>query len=180
MSRIGRLPISVPDSVDVTVQKNMVRVQGPKGKLERSFHPEMQIVLEDGIIKVARPTDQRHHRALHGLTRSLLKNMVVGVSEGFTRVLEIVGVGYRAELQGDSLKLSLGFSHPVVIDPPDNVEFSVEQRRKLITISGIDKQVVGQLAADIRRLRPPEPYKGKGVRYEGEYVRRKAGKAGKV
>jgi large subunit ribosomal protein L6 len=140
----------------------------------------MRIGLADGQLEVSRPTDQRHHRALHGLTRALLNNMVVGVSQGFEKVLEIVGVGYRAEMQGESLKLSLGFSHLVVVEPPENVKFSIEPRVKRITISGIDNEVVGQLAADIRKLRPPEPYKGKGVRYLGEHVRRKAGKAGKV
>jgi len=146
----------------------------------RTFHPDISVKLSDGQLRVSRPTDQRHHRSLHGLSRALLNNMVVGVSEGFEKVLEVVGVGYRAELQGDSLSLSLGFSHPVVIDPPKDVEFSVEARTKRITIRGIDKEIVGQLAADIRKLRPPEPYKGKGVRYLGEHVRRKAGKAGKA
>lgn len=180
MSRIGRLPIQIPDGVQVTINEPRVRVKGPKGELERSFHPDMRVELMGNEMQVNRPTDQRHHRALHGLTRSLLNNMVVGVSDGFEKVLEIVGVGYRAEMQGDSLKLNLGFSHPVVIDPPDDVSFEIETRRKLITIRGIDKEIVGQLAADIRKLRPPEPYKGKGVRYLGEYVRRKAGKAGKA
>jgi large subunit ribosomal protein L6 len=140
----------------------------------------MVVGLENDQLQVSRPTDQRHHRALHGLTRALLNNMVLGVSQGFEKVLEIVGVGYRAEMQGESLKLSLGFSHPVVVDPPEGVTFSIEPRAKRIIINGIDKEVVGQLAADIRKLRPPEPYKGKGVRYLGEHVRRKAGKAGKV
>jgi large subunit ribosomal protein L6 len=180
MSRIGRLPIPMPKGVEIIMNNNLVRVKGPKGELEREMHPDISIQVKDDQVIVSRPTDQRHHRALHGLTRSLLNNMVVGVSSGFNKVLEVVGVGYRAEMQGDSLLLSLGFSHPVIIDPPENVEFSIEPRRKLITISGIDKEVVGQLAADIRKLRPPEPYKGKGIRYQGEYVRRKAGKAGKV
>lgn len=180
MSRIGRLPIPVPSGVEVTVDGPQVHVKGPKGELGRTFHPAMRIGLADGQLEVSRPTDQRHHRALHGLTRALLNNMVMGVSQGFEKVLEIVGVGYRAEMQGESLKLSLGFSHSVVVEPPEDVKFSIEPRVKRITISGIDKEVVGQLAADIRKLRPPEPYKGKGVRYLGEYVRRKAGKAGKV
>jgi large subunit ribosomal protein L6 len=166
--------------VQAVIDQSHVRVTGPKGELERAFDPDMRIELADGQLWVRRPTDQRHHRALHGLTRALLNNMVVGVSQGFERVLEIVGVGYRAEMQGGSLKLSLGFSHLIVVDPPENVKFEIEPRRKQIRISGIDKEVVGQLAADIRRLRPPEPYKGKGVRYLGEHVRRKAGKAGKV
>ena len=180
MSRIGRAPIPVPDGVQVTINKTQVRVKGPKGELERSFHPDMRIGLEDGVLQVSRPTDQRHHRALHGLTRALLNNMVVGVSSGFEKVLEVVGVGYRPEMQGDNLSLNLGFSHPVVIEPPADVSFTIDARRKTIAINGIDKEVVGQLAADIRKLRPPEPYKGKGVRYLGEKVRRKAGKAGKV
>ncbi|MEN8097488.1 MAG: 50S ribosomal protein L6 [Chloroflexota bacterium] len=180
MSRIGLMPISIPDGVTVKMKGTSVLVKGPKGELKRSFHPDMKVKLEDGELRVARPSDQRHHRALHGLTRALLNNMVTGVSQGFEKTLEVVGVGYRAEIQGSDLKLSLGFSHPVIIEPPDAVSFSVEPRKKLITISGTDKEVVGQLAADIRKLRPPEPYKGKGVRYLGEYVRRKAGKAGKV
>jgi large subunit ribosomal protein L6 len=180
MSRIGRLPIPIPSGVEISQNKNLVRVKGPKGELEQAMHPDMVIQVDNDQVIISRPTDQRNHRSLHGLTRALINNMVVGVSTGFNKVLEVVGVGYRAEMQGDSLLLNLGFSHPVVIDPPENVEFSIETRRKLITISGIDKQVVGQLAADIRKLRPPEPYKGKGIRYQGEYVRRKAGKAGKV
>ncbi len=180
MSRIGRSPIPVPDGVKVAISGARVQVQGPKGQLERTFHSDMRIELSDGQLLVRRPTDQRQHRALHGLTRSLLNNMVVGVSQGFERVLEIVGVGYRAEMEGESLRLSLGFSHPVVVDPPEGITFAIEPRRKHITISGIDKEAVGQLAADIRGLRPPEPYKGKGVRYLGEHVRRKAGKAGKA
>ena len=180
MSRIGRMPIPVPAGVEVKINGPQVGVKGPKGELSRSFHPDISIDLTDGELLVNRPTDQRHHRALHGLSRALLNNMVLGVSQGFEKVLEIVGVGYRAEMQDKSLKLSLGFSHPVLVDPPADVEFSIEPRVKRVTISGIDKEVVGQLAADIRKLRPPEPYKGKGVRYLGEHVRRKAGKAGKV
>ncbi len=180
MSRIGKQPVPVPDKVQVTLKGSNIRVKGPKGELERAFHPDIKIEMVENQLEITRPTDQRHHRALHGLTRALLNNMVVGVCDGFEKVLEVVGVGYRPEMQGSSLKLSLGFSHPVVIDPPANIQFEVEPRRKLITIQGIDKEVVGQIAADIRKLRPPEPYKGKGVRYLGEYVRRKAGKAGKV
>lgn len=180
MSRIGRLPIPMPHGVEVTVDKNLVRVKGPKGEIEREIHPDMSVVFEDNQIKISRPSDQRHHRSLHGLTRSLVSNMVVGVSTGFDKVLEVVGVGYRADMQGSSLLLNLGFSHPVIIEPPENVSFSVEPRRKLIIINGIDKEVIGQIAADIRKLRPPEPYKGKGIRYLDEHVRRKAGKAGKV
>lgn len=180
MSRIGYMPIPVPAGVEISINGPEVRVKGPKGELERSFHPDMHVELTGDQLLVNRPTDQRHHRALHGLTRALLNNMVTGVSQGFEKVLEIVGVGYRAELQGESLKLSLGFSHPVVIDPPYGVSFEVEPRSKRVIIKGIDKEIVGQLAADIRKLRPPEPYKGKGVRYLDEYVRRKAGKAGKA
>jgi large subunit ribosomal protein L6 len=140
----------------------------------------MKIVLEDNEVKVSRPSDQRHHRALHGLTRALINNMVEGVTSGFEKKLEVHGVGYRVELQGQKLALSLGFSHPVQITPPEGISFDVEDRTKVITVSGIDKELVGRVAAEIRAWRPPEPYKGKGIRYVGEYVRRKAGKAGKV
>ena len=180
MSRIGRMPITIPQGVTVDVQKSTVRVKGPKGELSRSFDPDMQISLEDGTLIVQRPTDRRRHRALHGLTRSLLNNMVVGVSEGFVRRLEIQGVGYRAGLQGEDLVLNVGYSHPVVVEPPDGISFQVEKNYREISVSGVDKEMVGEMAARIRRVRPPEPYKGKGIRYEGEYVRRKAGKAGAV
>lgn len=180
MSRIGRMPITVPQGVTVEVNKSTVRVKGPKGELSRSFDPDMQISLEDGTLIVQRPTDRRRHRALHGLTRSLLSNMVVGVSEGFVRRLEIQGVGYRAGLQGEDLVLNVGYSHPVVVEPPDGISFQVEKNYREISVSGVDKEMVGEMAARIRRVRPPEPYKGKGIRYEGEYVRRKAGKAGAV
>jgi large subunit ribosomal protein L6 len=180
VSRIGRQPIPIPDKVQVEIEGSRVTVKGPKGELCRDCHPDMRIELEDGNLVVSRPTDQRQHRALHGLTRALLNNMVVGVTDGFRKVLEIVGVGYRAEMAGDSLIMHLGYSHHIEVKPPANVTFVLEPRVKLITVEGIDKEVVGQVAADIRRLRPPEPYKGKGVRYQGEYVRRKAGKAGKI
>ncbi|HEY67882.1 MAG: 50S ribosomal protein L6 [Chloroflexi bacterium] len=181
MSRIGRMPIPLPEGVKVDIQGNQVTVAGPKGTLSRRFHPDMEIVLEDGQLRVHRPTDQRHHRALHGLTRSLLNNMVIGVTRGFQKQLEIHGVGYRVDLQGDgSLMLQLGFSHTVRIAPPEGIRFEVEPRSKRITVSGIDKELVGRVAAEIRAWRPPEPYKGKGIRYVGEHVRRKAGKAGKV
>ncbi len=181
MSRIGRLPVTLPSGVKVTIDGNRVTVQGPKGKLERTFHPDMTITQEDGALQVTRPTDQRHHRALHGLTRALLNNMVTGVSTGFERILDIVGVGYRAELSGKALQMHLGFSHLVEVAPPTaETTFEVQERGRTIIIRGIDKEVVGQIAAEIRKLRPPEPYKGKGVRYRGEFVRRKAGKAGKA
>jgi large subunit ribosomal protein L6 len=174
------MPITIPQGVTVDVNKSTVRVKGPKGELSRSFDPDMQISLEDGTLIVQRPTDRRRHRALHGLTRSLLNNMVVGVSEGFVRRLEIQGVGYRAGLQGEDLVLNVGYSHPVVVEPPDGISFQVEKNYREISVSGVDKEMVGEMAARIRRVRPPEPYKGKGIRYEGEYVRRKAGKAGAV
>jgi len=181
VSRIGRVPIPLPEGVRVDVQGVQVTVTGPKGSLSREFHPDMEITLEDGQLRVCRPTDQRHHRALHGLTRALLNNMVIGVTQGFQKRLEIHGVGYRVDLQGDgSLLLHLGFSHPVCIVPPEGIQFEVEPRSKQISVHGIDKELVGQVAAEIRAWRPPEPYKGKGVRYIGEYVRRKAGKAGKI
>lgn len=180
MSRIGLKPIPLPDKVQVDIRGSFVKVKGPRGELNRSFHPDMEIALEDGILSVRRPTDQRHHKALHGLTRSLLFNMVNGVSEGYTRTLEIVGTGYRAEMQGENLVLYLGHSHPITIEPPQDVSFEVPRGGRGVIIQGIDKEVVGEIAARIRRQRPPEPYKGKGVRYENERVRRKAGKAGKV
>lgn len=175
MSRIGRQPIAVPDKVDVTLKGQHIRVKGPKGELELDVHPQMSVALEDGELKVTRPTDQPKDRALHGLTRALLANMVEGVTDGFVRTLEIQGVGYRAELKGKSLQLALGFSHPVVFDPPEGVELEVPNQTTIV-VRGPDKQAVGQAAAVIRGFRPPEPYKGKGIRYQGEQVRRKAGK----
>jgi large subunit ribosomal protein L6 len=180
MSRIGKKPITLPDKVQVDVQGNHVTVKGPKGELNRSFHPDMTIELEQGVLQVQRPTDHRTHRALHGLTRSLLANMVTGVSEGYAKVLEIVGTGYRAEKQGEDLILHLGYSHPVEFNAPEGISFEVPRGGRVVTVQGIDKELVGEIAARIRRQRPPEPYKGKGVRYQGEYVRRKAGKAGRV
>ena len=180
MSRIGKMPIPLPQGVNVNIDGTRVVVKGNKGTLEQSFRPEITVRLEEGVIYVDRSSDDRQHRAFHGLTRSLLNNMVVGVSEGYTRRLEIEGVGYRAEMQGKDLKLNVGYSHPVIIKPPGNVLFEAENSGKLIIVSGIDKQVVGEISAQIRKVRPPEPYKGKGIRYQGEYVRRKAGKAGKV
>lgn len=181
MSRVGKMPVPLSEGVQVDIQGSCVTVSGPRGSLTREFHPDMEIVLEDSQLLVRRPTDQRRHRELHGLTRSLLKNMVVGVTEGYERKLEIRGVGYRVELQGDgSLDLQLGFSHPLRITPPEGIEFDVEPRKKIITVRGSSKEKVGQVAAEIRAWRPPEPYQGKGVRYLGEHVPRKAGKAGKI
>jgi large subunit ribosomal protein L6 len=187
VSRIGKMPIPVPDGVQVDVKGNTVHVQGPKGKLERAFHPDMKIEMVDGELVVSRPSDQRHHRALHGLTRALVNNMVIGVSEGFSKTLDIFGVGYRALMRDENLVLQLGHSHAIEVVPPPDVTFSVTPGDRTdrtlvgsVVVEGIDKQVVGQVAADIRAWRPPEPYKGKGVRYRGEHVRRKAGKAGKI
>ncbi len=181
MSRVGRNPIPVPNGVTVTVNKgNLVTVKGPKGELQQQLNPVMTIEQENGEITVSRPSDDRENRAQHGLTRSLLNNMVVGVSDGFTRRLEVHGVGYRAELQGKKLVLQVGKSHPVEFEPPTTIEFEVPKDGRSITISGPDKAEVGELAAVIRKTRPPEPYKGKGIRYAGEYVRMKAGKAGKA
>lgn len=180
MSRIGKAPIQLPKGVKVNIKGVTATVSGPKGKLTQNFHPDMRIGLDDGVLSVQRPSDSRQHRSLHGLTRALLNNMVVGVRDGFSKTLEVQGVGYRAALDGKALVLNVGYSHPVRFDPPADITFVVEDRSKTIIISGIDKQVVGELAAQIRKTRPPEPYKGKGIRYRGEYVRRKAGKAGKV
>lgn len=178
MSRIGKNPIEVPSGVDVKVVDGHISVKGPKGLLERDLHPDMIIAVDGGTLTVTRPTDERRHRALHGLTRSLVANMVTGVTDGYAKVLEIQGVGYRCAAKGKNLEFQLGFSHPVTVEPPDGVTFTVETPTRLI-VSGLDKQLVGQVAANIRSLRPPDPYKGKGVRYEGEFVRRKAGKAAK-
>jgi large subunit ribosomal protein L6 len=179
MSRIGKAPITVPSGVDVTIAGGHVTVKGPKGTLERDLPPTITVRQDDGTLLVERPDDERENRALHGLTRSLLNNMVVGVTEGFRKDLEIVGVGYRATAQGpDRLELALGFSHPVHVEAPDGITFEVPAPTR-IGVIGIDKEAVGQVAADIRAIRKPEPYKGKGVRYAGEYVQRKAGKAAK-
>ena len=178
MSRVGQKPIPVPSGVDVKIEGARVAVKGSRGTLERTFHERVSIAHEEGQLSVARSDDERQSRALHGLSRALLNNMVVGVSEGFRRELNIVGVGYRAVLKGDDLELQLGFSHPVKFAAPAGITFEVPEPTKVI-VSGIDKETVGQVAADIRKLRPPEPYKGKGIRYSDEQVRRKAGKAGK-
>lgn len=180
MSRIGKQPISLPKGVSVEMKGMMVTVKGPKGQLSQTFPPEMTVEQEDGVLSVKRPSDNRQHRALHGLSRALLNNMVVGVSEGFSKTLMIEGVGYRAEMSGKNLVLNLGYSHPITYPPPQDISFEVEDRGKRVIITGIDKQAVGQIAAVIRKQRPPEPYKGKGVRYSDETIRRKAGKAGKV
>ena len=179
MSRIGRLPIPVPSGVDVTIDGRQLTVKGPKGTLTRTLHPDMRVSQEDGTIVVARPTEQKTHKQLHGLTRTLVNNMVVGVTDGYRKGLEITGVGYRAALSGRKLTLNLGYSHPVEIDPPEGISFEVENPTRLAVV-GIDKELVGQVAAQVRSTRKPEPYKGKGVRYAGEYIRRKAGKAGKI
>jgi len=179
MSRIGRMPIPLPDGVEVTQDGSHLRVKGPLGTLERTIHPEMKLEREDGTLRVVRPTDEPRHRALHGLTRTLVNNMVTGVATGFTKNLEINGVGYRAQLQGTKLVLALGYSHPVEVDPPAGIEFRVETPTRL-AVFGADKELVGQVAAYIRSQRKPEPYKGKGIKYAGEQILRKAGKAGKV
>ncbi len=179
MSRVGKNPIAVPKGVDVRIDGQTVTVKGPKGELSREILREMSIEQADGQLLVSRPSDQQRHRAMHGLTRTLVDNMVRGVSEGFSKTLEMQGVGYRAQMQGNDLQLSIGFSHPVNVPPPTGIEFNVEGTTRII-IKGINKEQVGQVAADIRKIRPPEPYKGKGIRYLGEYVRRKAGKAGKA
>ncbi len=175
MSRIGRLPIQVPSGVDVDIEPGLVRVKGPKGALSQTVSRDMSFEREDSQLVVKRPTDRKDHRALHGLTRTLVYNMVVGVTEGFEKRLEIQGVGYRAQLKGNTLELALGYSHPVRIDAPEGIEFEVPLPTQVV-VRGIDKQAVGEVAARVRKMRPPEPYKGKGVRYAGEHVARKVGK----
>ncbi len=180
MSRIGRAPITVPDGVVLEVgEGNHVTVRGPRGELSQQLNPIMRIARRDGTVVVERPSDERQHRAQHGLTRALLANMVEGVSRGFQKSLEVVGVGYRAQKDGEKLVLLVGFSHPVVLEPPPRITFALEGANR-VHVQGIDKQLVGETAAQIRRVRPPEPYKGKGIRYAGEVVRRKAGKAGRT
>jgi large subunit ribosomal protein L6 len=179
MSRIGRLPITVPSGVDVTIDGRTVTVKGPKGSLTRELHPDMTVAREDDRLVVTRPTEQKTHKQLHGLTRTLVNNMVVGVTDGYRKSLEITGVGYRAAKVGEKLQLNLGYSHPIEIAPPTGISFEVENPTHLAVL-GIDKELVGQVAAQVRSTRKPEPYKGKGVRYAGEYIRRKAGKAGKI
>jgi large subunit ribosomal protein L6 len=175
MSRIGRKPISVPDGVSVEVGPGRISVKGPKGELSQALSADMKVEQDDGVVTVQRPTDRGEHRALHGLTRSLIANMVEGVTDGFEKRLEIQGVGYRAQLKGKNLEMALGYSHPVPVEAPAGIEFEVPQPTEIV-VRGIDKQLVGQVAADIRKRRPPEPYKGKGIRYQGEHVARKVGK----
>jgi large subunit ribosomal protein L6 len=180
VSRIGRLPITLPQGVQVHIDGQTVTVKGPKGELKQSFSPQIKVELHDSQVVVSRSTDEGPTRALHGMTRALLANMVEGVSNGFRKSLEIVGVGYRGELQGTDLILQVGFSHPVRFSAPNSIKIVVEQGNRIIHVEGIDKQLVGEVAAEIRAVRGPEPYKGVGIRYAGEQVRRKAGKAGKV
>lgn len=180
MSRVGKAPIELPKGVSIDIAGSTVAVKGPKGALSRTLHPDMVVGLENGVLSVSRPTDSRQHRSLHGLTRALLNNMVTGVSAGYSKVLLIEGVGYRAEMDGKRLVLYVGYSHPVYFEPDKDISFAVEDRGRKVIISGIDKEYVGEIAARVRKQRPPEPYKGKGIRYEKEIVRRKAGKTGKV
>lgn len=177
MSRIGKRPVTVPGNVKVNIDGQTVTVEGPKGTLSRTLRPEVSVVLEDGTLLVTRKGDDKDERSLHGLSRTLVANMVEGVTTGFTKSLELVGVGYRATLQGKKLVLTVGYSHPVEIDPPAGIEIAVEGANK-VHVKGADKQLVGDIAADIRSVRPPEPYKGKGIKYAGEVIRRKAGKSG--
>ena len=177
MSRIGKKPVTVPQNVTVTLDGNTVKVKGPRGELQRTIHPEMRVSMENGEVTVARPSDDQNHEALHGLSRTLVANMVEGVSDGFRKTLELVGVGYKAEVRPYGLQLALGFSHPVEVKAPAGIKLTAPIPTQII-VEGANKEVVGQVAAEIRSLRPPEPYKGKGVKYQGEQVRRKAGKAG--
>jgi large subunit ribosomal protein L6 len=179
MSRIGRMPIDVPTGVEVTIDGTRIVVKGPRGELARDIVPELRVVREDGVLRVERPDDAKRSRELHGLTRTLIANMVTGVTSGYRKGLEITGVGYRAQLVGRKLQLNLGYSHPIEIDPPEGIAFEVESPTRLAVV-GIDRELVGHVAARVRAARKPEPYKGKGVRYAGEVVRRKAGKAGKI
>ena len=176
MSRVGRLPIEVPGGVDIEIKGSHIRVKGPKGELAHTFPAVVDIALEDGQVKVTRHSEEKFHRSMHGTARAVIQNMITGVSEGFEKFLEIHGVGYRAEMSGKNMIINVGYSHPVEVVPPEGITFEVLERNNLIKVSGYDKQVVGQISAEIRKIRPPEPYKGKGIRYRGEYVRRKAGK----
>ena len=178
MSRIGRMPIDIPGGVEITVDGQAVTVKGPKGQLWLTVANPIEVAVEDNQVVVTRPDDERASRSLHGLTRTLIANNIVGVTQGYTKGLEVVGTGYRVQAKGEGVEFALGFSHPVMVNPPQGITFTVEGNNK-ITVSGIDKQAVGEVAANIRKIRKPEPYKGKGVRYAGEIVRRKAGKSGK-
>lgn len=180
MSRIGKKPIVIPKGVQVDINDSTVKVKGPKGELARTFSPEIGIAQQAGEVHVTRSSEARQVRALHGTTRAVLSNMVKGVSEGFAKTLQIDGVGYRAEMKGKQLVMALGYSHPVTVEPPAGIAFAVDEKTRTVTVTGIDKEVVGQVAANLRSWRPPEPYKGKGLRYQGEQIKRKAGKAGKV
>ncbi len=180
MSRIGEMPVTVPENVQVSIDGTTVMVRGPKGEMTKEFHADMTISREADEVIVTRSSDERRVRALHGLTRALIQNMVIGVTEGYSKTLEVHGTGYRAELQGKNLVMSLGFSHPVVIEPPEGIQFEANPRASTIVVKGYDKEVVGRVAANIRARRPVEPYQGKGIRYQGERVRRKVGKAGQA
>jgi len=178
VSRIGKAPIQIPAGVEIKVEGNLVSVKGPKGELSREISHDMTIAIENGALRVSRPSDEREHKALHGLTRTLINNMVEGVTKGYSRQLELVGTGYRAAKSGQKLTLTVGFSHPVEFDPPKGIEFQVPAANQVV-VNGINKELVGQVAADIRAVRPPEPYLGKGIKYTGERIRRKEGKTGK-
>ncbi len=178
MSRIGKAPIQIPSGVDVKLDGNVIRVKGPKGELTRTLHKDMIVKIENGALLVSRPSDARNHKALHGLTRTLIANMVEGVTKGFSKTLELKGTGYRASKSGRKLTLQVGYSHPVEIEPPEGIEFTVPAPNQVV-VSGINKEVVGQVASNVRAVRPPEPYLGKGIMYQGERIRRKAGKTGK-
>ena len=180
VSRIGRLPVEVPTEVKVDIKGTYVKVKGPNGEMDRLFSPIVSITFNENQVVVTRSSDEPEARALHGTTRALIQNMVTGVKDGFTKVLEIEGVGYRAEMNGENLVLNVGYSHPVEIEPPSGVKFEVDNKSREVKVHGMDKESVGQIASNIREVRPPEPYKGKGIRYQGERVRRKAGKSGKA
>lgn len=180
MSRIGRMPVIVPNNVEVEIKGSSVRVKGPKGEMQRTFPPSIHFEFSDGVVDVKRVSDDRIERSLHGMSRALVNNMVVGVSSGFEKILEVNGVGYRAEIQGNNLVLYVGYSHPVVFEPPAGISYEADMKIRQIKVQGYDKELVGQIAADIRKVRPPEPYQGKGIKYLDEKIRRKAGKAGKV
>lgn len=180
MSRVGKMPVEIPQGVDVEIKGTYVRVKGPKGEMSHTFPPVIDIEMKEGTITVQRRSEEKFHRSMHGTARAVIQNMVTGVSDGFEKFLEIHGVGYRAEMEGKKMILNVGYSHPVEVDPPEGISFEVLDRNNVIRVAGYDKQVVGQIAAEIRRIRPPEPYKGKGIRYRGEYIRLKPGKAGKA